>query len=194
MFCACDAGDRCFDRCPGGASNSSSPCWIACYYNAMLGPKSSTGFGGPSSSFLKGHMPIPALQTVRVSPSSSLSPLHTHFLSVPAACFTHSWCEHALDHQDRLGTASQPCGSAVSPIALHCRQQQTSTRNGRLHPMTHIHCVRPCVCACVRACLCVYVVRRGWRRSHRRIRTRVAALTCCDRIIPGHQASRGMTT
>jgi hypothetical protein len=116
-FGACNAGDRCFDRCPGGASNSSSPCWIACYYNTMLGPKSSTGFGGPSSSFLKGHMPIPALQTVRVSPSSSLSPLHTHFLYVSAACFTHSWCGHALDHQDRLGTASQPCGSAVPS---HC--------------------------------------------------------------------------
>lgn len=58
----------CFHRCPGGSKNTSSPCWIACYYNTMLGSRSSTGFGDPTSPFLQGHMPIEALQTAWLAP------------------------------------------------------------------------------------------------------------------------------
>ena len=64
----------CFDQCPGGAKNTSSPCWIECYYNTMLGPHSSTGFGTATSPFLRGHMPIEALETAWLAPFVSSDP------------------------------------------------------------------------------------------------------------------------
>ena len=54
-------GRACFDTCPQ-PRNSSSECWIRCYYNTMLGPNSGTGFGEPNSSYLAGHMPIATLE------------------------------------------------------------------------------------------------------------------------------------
>ena len=64
----------CFNRCPGGSKNTSNPCWIACFYNTMLGPHSSTGFGGKDSPFLQGHMPIKVLQKAWLAPFVSNDP------------------------------------------------------------------------------------------------------------------------
>ena len=63
----------CFSKC-ANPRNVSDPCWIACYYNTMLGANSSMCFGGPSSSCLRGHMPIDELEGAWLAPFRSSDP------------------------------------------------------------------------------------------------------------------------
>ena len=63
----------CFSKC-ANPRNVSDPCWIACYYDTMLGANSSTCFGGPSSSCLRGHMPINELEGAWLAPFRSSDP------------------------------------------------------------------------------------------------------------------------
>jgi hypothetical protein len=66
-------GHACFEDCPE-PTNTSSECWIRCYYNTMLGPQSGTGFGEPTSSYLAGHMPVQMLQAAWLSAFRSTDP------------------------------------------------------------------------------------------------------------------------
>lgn len=74
VFAAVESHDKngCFNACPQ-PKNTSSACWVTCFYSTMLGPNSGQGFGeisGPpprGSKYLDGHMPIEALQNAWLS-------------------------------------------------------------------------------------------------------------------------------
>lgn len=120
-----DAGGTapCFTQCSdsgvGPHRNASSPCWIACFYNTVLGPAA-----GQSGGAVTG-MPLQDLVTVRdYSPSlsSSSSPFHTvsslkqSFL----ATHTHTYSTHVYMHaRSRPTPQSIFLRWMVADIAVH---------------------------------------------------------------------------